>query len=60
MCQKGWTSPALLRHTDRLTTPLLHGEPVSWDTALSFVATRLSALRESHARSPWRCSVAGG
>ena len=37
-----------LRATDRLTTPLLHGRPVSWDTALSFVASRLSTLRAAH------------
>jgi assimilatory nitrate reductase catalytic subunit len=48
MCQKGWTSPTLLRAGDRLTTPLLHGVPVSWDTALSFVATRLADLRATH------------
>lgn len=58
MCQKGWTSPALLRATDRLTTPLLHGKPVSWDTALSFVATRLAALRASH--GPESVAVFGG
>lgn len=58
MCQKGWTSPTLLRATDRLTTPLLHGEPVSWDTALSFVATRLAALRASH--GPESVAVFGG
>ncbi|MBO3083783.1 molybdopterin oxidoreductase family protein [Cellulomonas fengjieae] len=48
MCQKGWTSPAVLRAADRLTTPLLRGQPVSWDTALSFVADRLTSLRATH------------
>ncbi|KQR16747.1 molybdopterin oxidoreductase family protein [Cellulomonas sp. Leaf334] len=58
MCQKGWTSPTLLRATDRLTTPLLHGRPVSWDTAMTFVADRLAALRAEH--GPESVAVFGG
>lgn len=58
MCQKGWTSPTLLRATDRLTTPLLHGKPVSWDTAMAFVADRLAALRAEH--GPQSVAVFGG
>ncbi len=58
MCQKGWTSPSLLRTPDRLTTPLLHGEPVSWDTALAFVVDRLSTLRAEH--GPASVAVFGG
>ncbi|MFJ5989957.1 molybdopterin oxidoreductase family protein [Lentzea sp. NPDC092896] len=42
LCQKGWTAGELLRHPGRLTTPLLHGQPVSWDEALDFVAARIS------------------
>ncbi|HWH94863.1 MAG TPA: molybdopterin oxidoreductase family protein [Baekduia sp.] len=44
MCQKGWTSAALLRHPDRLTTPLARDRrdhalrPVGWDEALDRVA----------------------
>ena len=41
LCQKGWTAGELLRHPSRLTTPLLHGSPVSWDEALDFVASRI-------------------
>ncbi|SEQ11657.1 assimilatory nitrate reductase catalytic subunit [Lentzea xinjiangensis] len=41
LCQKGWTAGELLRHPGRLTTPLLRGEPVSWDEALDFVASRI-------------------
>ena len=38
MCQKGWTSPSLLRSTERLTTPLVRDaagvlQPTSWETA---------------------------
>src|SRR5882757_4164158 len=48
LCQKGWTSAELLSHPDRLTTPLLHGSPVDWDTALGYLAERLTALRAAH------------
>ncbi|MFS8101262.1 molybdopterin oxidoreductase family protein [Lentzea alba] len=41
LCQKGWTAGELLRHPGRLTTPLIHGEPASWDEALDFVAARI-------------------
>ncbi|TCI96459.1 molybdopterin oxidoreductase family protein [Aeromicrobium sp. IC_218] len=49
MCQKGWTSPELLRVPDRLTEPLRRTasgalEPVGWDEALDDVADRLRAL----------------
>ena len=50
LCQKGWTSGALLAAPDRLTTPLLRGpggelEPASWDEALDVVAQRLADIR---------------
>jgi assimilatory nitrate reductase catalytic subunit len=48
LCQKGWTSAELLRHPERLTSPLLHGRPVSWNTALDFVADRIRALQAAH------------
>ncbi len=42
LCIKGWTSTTLLRHPERLTTPLVRhrGEfrPASWDAALDEVA----------------------
>ncbi|MPY78581.1 MAG: molybdopterin-dependent oxidoreductase [Actinophytocola sp.] len=50
MCQKGWTSAALLTSPARLTTPLVRvdGEltPARWDDALDVVATRLCDIRE--------------
>ncbi|AHH95140.1 molybdopterin oxidoreductase family protein [Kutzneria albida] len=54
MCQKGWTSATLLTSAGRVTTPLLREHrdaplrPVSWDTALDHVASRLAELREQH------------
>ncbi|WP_019143657.1 molybdopterin oxidoreductase family protein [Aeromicrobium massiliense] len=49
MCQKGWTSPELLRTPDRLTVPLQRNasgslEPVGWDEALDDVAARLRTM----------------
>ncbi|MVA77240.1 molybdopterin-dependent oxidoreductase [Auraticoccus sp. F435] len=49
MCQKGWTSAALLQTPDRLTSPLLRVDDelvaVDWDTALDHLAARLRAVR---------------
>nr|WP_276206315.1 molybdopterin-dependent oxidoreductase [Thermoactinospora rubra] len=58
LCQKGWTAAELLTHRDRLTTPLLHGEPASWGEALDYVAGRLRALRAEH--GPDSVAVFGG
>ena len=51
MCIKGFTSAALLDHPARLRSPQLRlasGKlsPVSWDSALDFVADKLTRLRE--------------
>ena len=53
MCIKGFTSAALLTHTDRVQTPLLRDaqgvlRPVSWEHALDFVAERMLALRAQY------------
>ncbi|HEY8821389.1 MAG TPA: molybdopterin oxidoreductase family protein [Dermatophilaceae bacterium] len=56
LCRKGWTAPALLRHRERLTSPLVRdratGEltAVSWDEALDRVATGLIKIQERHGR----------
>ncbi len=53
LCIKGVTSAALLDHPARLRAPLMRQKdgtlaPVSWDTALDFVAARLQSLRAAH------------
>ncbi|MGV9374882.1 molybdopterin oxidoreductase family protein [Nonomuraea sp. NPDC003707] len=58
LCQKGWTAGELLTNGERLTTPLLHGEPVEWEVALDHVAERLSAIRAEH--GPDGVAVFGG
>ncbi|WP_260615074.1 molybdopterin oxidoreductase family protein [Microbispora sp. KK1-11] len=58
LCQKGWTAAALLTSPERLTTPLLHGSPVSWDEALDYVAARIEAIRAAH--GPDAVAVFGG
>ncbi|MET8985755.1 molybdopterin oxidoreductase family protein [Nonomuraea wenchangensis] len=58
LCQKGWTAGELLTSGERLTTPLLHGEPVEWDVALDHVARRLAAIRAEH--GPDAVAVFGG
>jgi assimilatory nitrate reductase catalytic subunit len=56
LCRKGWTAPALLRHRERLTSPLVRdratGEltAVSWDEALDRVAAGLTRIQERHGR----------
>ncbi|MFG1707873.1 molybdopterin oxidoreductase family protein [Nonomuraea sp. M3C6] len=58
LCQKGWTAGELLTNGERLTAPLLHGEPVTWEVALDYVAYRLSAIRAEH--GPDAVAVFGG
>lgn len=54
LCQKGWTSAELLRHPDRLTTPLVRVagrlQPTSWDDALDRVADGFRAAQEAGGR----------
>ena len=66
LCQKGWTSAAVLTAPDRITTPLVRGSdgelaPATWDDALALVAGRLVAVREA-STAPTRsgCSAAAG
>jgi assimilatory nitrate reductase catalytic subunit len=62
LCQKGWTSAALLTSPARLTTPLVRRdgvlEPATWDEALDLVAAKLAELREEH--GPDSVGVFGG
>ena len=51
-CVKGRFAHAYVRSPERLTTPLLRRdgrlEPVSWQTALSYVSSELTRIRDSH------------
>jgi anaerobic selenocysteine-containing dehydrogenase len=55
LCPKGQAAPELLYNPDRIRSPLRRvgergageWEPISWETALSLVAQRLSQLRNS-------------
>ncbi|WP_229872309.1 molybdopterin oxidoreductase family protein [Promicromonospora soli] len=63
LCQKGWTSAAVLGTSDRIVTPLVRGasgdlEPTSWDVALDLVASRLGAIAAEH--GPEAVAVFGG
>src|SRR5438105_2981065 len=58
LCQKGWTSGSLLTTPARLTSPLLHGNEVSWDTALDYVTQKTAQIQEEH--GPDGMAVFGG
>src|SRR3954447_4622938 len=53
LCQKGWTSAAVLTAPDRITTPMVRGDdgelaPATWADTLSLVADRLTRIRAEH------------
>ncbi len=54
LCRKGWSAASLLKHRERITTPLVRnratGEltPVGWDEALDLVAGQMRALQAAH------------
>src|SRR5689334_4629764 len=56
MCRKGWTSTALLRHPERLMTPLMRDRkgadlcPVSWERALDRIARDIRVTQAHHGR----------
>ncbi len=63
LCQKGWTAPAVLSATDRLTRPLVRRRDgrlaeASWDVALERVAGELRRIRAEH--GPDGVAVFGG
>jgi assimilatory nitrate reductase catalytic subunit len=64
LCQKGWTSVELLRHPERLTTPLARDRkdlplrPVSWDEALDRIAAGIRRVQADH--GPEAAGVFGG
>ncbi|MDH6677658.1 assimilatory nitrate reductase catalytic subunit [Rhodococcus sp. LBL1] len=64
LCQKGWTSAELLRHPDRLTTPLIRRggqlRPASWDDALDKVADGFHAAQAAGGRDAVAIFGGGG
>jgi len=48
LCLKGATLGSTLNSNDRLTQPLLHGQPVSWDNAMGHVATQFQRIIDEH------------
>ncbi len=63
LCQKGWTSAAVLNLPDRITQPLVRSqagvlEPTTWEHALAFVAARVTAIQDAH--GPDSIGVFGG
>jgi assimilatory nitrate reductase catalytic subunit len=54
LCVKGWTAHTLLRHPQRLTTPLVRDRPTepfrtaTWEAALDLVADRIAATKAEH------------
>jgi assimilatory nitrate reductase catalytic subunit len=63
LCQKGWTSAAVLDVADRITTPLIRSaagvlEPATWEEALAYVASRIAAIGAEH--GPDAVGVFGG
>ncbi|TDV55165.1 molybdopterin oxidoreductase family protein [Actinophytocola oryzae] len=64
LCQKGWTSAALLDSPGRLTEPLVRVNgrlrPTTWDHALDLVADRLVELQAAHGRDAVAVFGGGG
>ncbi len=60
LCQKGWTAAELLDHPERLTAPLVNGEPTTWPAALDHVAGRIRELRAAHGRDAVAVFGGGG
>ncbi|MCP3981779.1 MAG: molybdopterin-dependent oxidoreductase [bacterium] len=65
VCQKAARLDYYQNHDDRLTRPLRRRpdgefEPVSWDAALSDIATRLNAIRDEHGGDAFAFAGGGG
>jgi len=64
LCQKGWTSAALLDSPGRLTEPLVRVEgqlrPASWDRALDLVANQIIEIQAAHGRDAVAVFGGGG
>jgi assimilatory nitrate reductase catalytic subunit len=66
LCAKGWTAADLLRHPDRLTTPLMRADrrdplrPASWDEALDAIATAVRDSQRAYGPDSVGCFGGGG
>src|SRR5256885_5210654 len=60
LCQKGWTAAELLDHPERLTTPLLHGKPATWDAALDHITRKIRELQATYGRDAIAVFGGGG
>ncbi|PRB37838.1 nitrite reductase [Arthrobacter sp. MYb23] len=53
LCRKGWTSASLLRHSGRVTEPMLKGsdgvhQPISWDQALMLITSAVKDTQQQY------------
>lgn len=65
LCRKGYSAARLLRHAERLDTPLLRQPdggftPIGWDQALDLVAQRAAGIRAEHGADAVAVFGAGG
>src|SRR6476469_6213209 len=60
LCQKGWTSAELLDHPERLATPLIKGQPSTWDEAYDFIVDGIRRVQDAHGRDAVAVFGGGG
>jgi assimilatory nitrate reductase catalytic subunit len=60
LCQKGWTAAQLLDHPERLTTPLIGGEPATWEDAYSLIIERILDIQRNHSKDAVAVFGGGG
>jgi assimilatory nitrate reductase catalytic subunit len=64
LCQKGWTSAALLNHPERLTTPLVRDggrlRPAGWDEAFDRIITAVGGIQQRYGREAVAVFGGGG
>ena len=64
LCQKGWTSAALLGHPERLTTPLVRDRgvlrPAAWEEAIDRVVTAVGTIQQGYGRDAVAVFGGGG
>ncbi len=64
LCQKGWTSAALLDHPERLVTPLVRDagrlRPATWDEAFDRIVTTVDEIQQEYGREAVAVFGGGG